>query len=445
MGLKDRLIEINKNLKIENGYSPKSLSYISTDISSNIAFNNAAMIYDTNDAKKFIKTSSDKEKFERELLYLLKERLKNQKEFFFSSFTDSRGREQYRDKVFFQLKNIIDEKYPYTDFKISQELIESALAEIFGLGVLEKYLSDKTITDIFIQNTEMLVIRDGIKKYLGKVFKSIDDVYLIIDKIKISSGKTVDQRVPFLNTDLYDGSRCSIVIPPIADKVYITIRVFNCLEFELEDLFRIGMFDEQVFKLLNQIVFEKKNILISGSMGSGKTTMLNTLAKLIPKGEIINIIQDLPEIRLANHPYTRMLTTRPKSREIDNEINQDRLVFETLRMKADRIIVGEVRDYMAAYQLLAALNTGHRGSFSTIHADSSYDALLRLEMLAMEYRSNLDNLVIKKIVARAVDIVIFLSIELDENLNIKNRKIKELVMVDNELNERGDYKLTHLL
>jgi len=441
MGLRDRLIEINKSLKIESECKESKCSYY--DDSGNL--HSPASVSECNFLSGIEKGWEDKEKFEREILLLLKERIKNKKEFFSGNLAEGSGSEHYRDKLFFQIKNIINEKYPFTDFEITQKFLESALSEVFGLGILEKYLLDKTITDIFIQDTEMLVIKDGTKQYLGKVFNSLDDVYLIIDRIKIGSGKTVDQRAPFLNTDLYDGSRCSVVIPPVSDKIYITIRVFNCIDFELEDLLRAGMFDAQVLKLLKKIVLDKKNILISGSMGSGKTTLLNTLAKLIPKSEIINIIQDLPEIKLACHPYTRMLTTRPKSREADNEISQDRLVFETLRMKADRIIVGEVRDYMAAYQMLAALNTGHRGSFSTIHADSSYDALIRLEMLAMEYRSNLSNLVVKKIVARAVDIVIFLEIESDENLNIKSRKIKELVFVDSKLNERGDYKLTHLL
>jgi pilus assembly protein CpaF len=179
-------------------------------------------------------------------------------------------------------------------------------------------------------------------------------------------------------------------------------------------------------------------------MGSGKTTLLNTLAKLIPEAEIINIIQDLPEIKLKKHPYVRMLTTRPKSREVDNEINQEKLVFETLRMKADRIIVGEVRDYMAAYQMLQALNTGHRGSFSTIHADSGYDALLRLETLAMEYRYNLSDHIVKKIVARAIDTVVYLEYEKDKNQNIKNRRISEFIGVDSGLDERGDYRLEYL-
>ena len=323
---------------------------------------------------------------EEEIISLLKEKIRKDKNFFNNLFLN---KEDYRDKLFSLINELINSSYPYFDFQNSSSLVERAVAQVFGLGLLETYLSDKSVTDIFIQNKEMLIIRNGIKEYLGEVYNSLEEVYLIIDRIKLNSGKTVDQRVPFLNTELYDGSRCSIVIPPVSDKVYISIRVFNCLDFNLEDLLRLGMFDSSKFSILKSFIEEKKNILIAGSMGSGKTTLLNTLAKLIPKSEIINVIQDLPEIKLSEHPYVRLLTTRPKAREIDNEISQDRLVFETLRMKADRIIVGEVRDYMAAYQMLQALNTGHRGSFSTIHADSSYDALIKLEMLSMEYKPNL--------------------------------------------------------
>jgi pilus assembly protein CpaF len=378
---------------------------------------------------------------EEEIISLLKEKIRKDKNFFNNLFLN---KEDYKDKLFSLINELINSSYPYFDFQVSSSLIERAVAEVFGLGLLEKYLSDKSVTDIFIQNKEMLIIRNGIKEYLGEVYNSLEEVYLIIDRIKINSGKTVDQRVPFLNTELYDGSRCSIVIPPVSDKIYISIRVFNCLDFNLEDLLKLGMFDLSKFSILKSFIEGKKNILIAGSMGSGKTTLLNTLAKLIPKSEIINVIQDLPEIKLSEHPYVRLLTTRPKAREVDNEINQDRLVFETLRMKADRIIVGEVRDYMAAYQMLQALNTGHRGSFSTIHADSSYDALIKLEMLSMEYKPNLSHEVIKKIISRAIDVVLFLECQRDKNLNVTNRKIKEIVLVDSELSERGDYKLTLL-
>lgn len=378
---------------------------------------------------------------EKEIITAVKDKVKNDKDFL-NSF--SLNRAEYKDKLFVLINSEIYRRFPLLEFEVSQDFLEYAISEIFGLGVLEKYLSDKKVTDIFIQDREMLVISNGEKKHLGEVFGSIDEVLLIIDRIKASSGKTVDQRMPFLNTELYDGSRCSIVIPPVSDRIYISIRVFNCLDFELQDLLELGMFNNKIFNVLKGLIQDKKNILIAGSMGSGKTTLLNTLAKLIPKSEIINIIQDLPEIKLDSHPYVRMLTTRPKSREADNEISQDRLVYETLRMKADRIIVGEVRDCMAAYQMLQALNTGHRGSFSTIHSDSAYDGLLRLEMLAMEYKSNLSNSVVKKIVSRAIDTVLFLECEKDENLNIKNRKISEIVLVDKNLNEAGDYKLSCL-
>lgn len=378
---------------------------------------------------------------EKELMGLLKERIKKDNGFFAGSFS---GRQGYTEKIYLLTEDILKNRYPGIMPEIEDSFIEKAVSDIFGLGILEKYLSDRTVTDIFIQDTEMIIIQNGIKTFLGEVFDSIDDVYLLIDRIKLGSGKTVDQRIPFLNTDLYDGSRCSIVIPPVSDRVYISIRVFNCRDFELEDLMGLGMFEVNTLNMLREFVAGSKNIIIAGSMGSGKTTLLNSLARLIPANEIISLIQDLPEIRLSRHRYLRMLTTRPKTREVDFEINQEKLLFETLRMKADRIIVGEVRDYMAAYQMLQALNTGHRGSFSTIHADSSYDALLRIEMLAMEYRPNLSSSIVKKIVSRAIDIVIFLEPEKDVQMNIRNRKIKEIMAVGAELNDRGDYSLKRL-
>lgn len=353
-------------------------------------------------------------------------------------------RDDFKDKLYLLISDEIEREYPYFNYDVDDSLVEATVSEVFGLGILEKFLQDKMVTDILIQDKEMVIIRNGKKEHLGEVFSNLEEVYLIIDRIKSYTGKTIDQRVPFLNTELYDGSRCSVVIPPISDKVYISIRVFNSLDFELRDLLELGMFDEKGFCILNQLVCDKKNILISGSMGSGKTTLLNTMAKLIPKSEFINIIQDVPEIKLSEHPYVRMLTTRPRSREIDNEINQDKLVFETLRMKADRIIVGEVRDSMAAYQLLQALNTGHRGSFSTIHADSAYDALLRLETLAMEYKPNISNHVVKKLICRAIDAVLFLECEKDKDLNVVNRKLKEILSIESDLDKRGDYKLEYL-
>jgi pilus assembly protein CpaF len=383
----------------------------------------------------------DGTKYEDELLSALKERVKKDNDFFAGSFE---GRQGYQSKICLLARDILQQQYQGVVPEVSGQFIENAVSSIFGLGVLERYLQDGRITDIFIQDTEMIIIKDGIKVFLGKVFEDIEEVMLLIDRIKLSSGKSVDQRMPFLNTDLYDGSRCSIIIPPVSDRIYISIRVFNCRDFALEDLMRLGMFDLGILDLLKDFVAKKKNIIISGSMGSGKTTLLSSLARLIPENEIISLIQDLPEIKLAGHRYLRMLTTRPKTRETDFEINQERLLFETLRMKADRIIVGEVRDSTAAYQMLQALNTGHRGSFSTIHADSAYDALLRIEMLAMEHGPNLSSGIVKKIVSRAIDIVIFLEPQKDGDNNIAARKIKEIIEVGQTLDSRGDYSLSQL-
>jgi len=378
---------------------------------------------------------------EKEIINIVKKKIKKDELFLNNSFFN---REDFKGKLYILLKDEIEKKYPYYDFEVEENLINKTISEIFGLGILEDFLQDKLVTDIFIQDNEMIIIRNGIKEYLGKTFNSLDDVYLIIDRIKSNTGKTVDQRIPFMNTELYDGSRCSIVIPPISDRVYISIRVFNCIDFNLEDLLKSNMFDKKYYEILKDLVNKRSNILIVGSMGSGKTTLLNTLAKLIPRNEFINIIQDVPEIKLKEHPFVRMLCTRTKSRESDNEINQDRLVFETLRMKADRIILGEVRDSMAAYQMLQALNIGHRGSFSTIHADSAFDSLLRLETLAMEYKINISNYVVKKMISRAIDVILFLECEKDQNFNIYNRKLREIALLDNNLSEGGDYKLEYL-
>ena len=215
---------------------------------------------------------------EKEIIGLIKKRIKSDEFFVNNGFFN---RDDFRSKLYVLLKDEIEKRYPYSDFNIEEDLVNKALSEIFGLGILEKFLQDRMVTDIFIQDNEMIVIRNGVKEYLGEVFNSLDEVYLIIDRIKSNTGKTVDQRIPFLNTELYDGSRCSIVIPPISDRVYVSIRVFNCIDFNLEDLLDLNMFDKKAYDILRDLVEKRKNILIAGSMGSGKTTLLNTLAKLI--------------------------------------------------------------------------------------------------------------------------------------------------------------------
>ena len=196
---------------------------------------------------------------EKEIVSLVKKKIKNDNYFVKGNFLN---RDYFKDKLYVLLKDEIERKYEYFDFDIKDELINELLSEVFGLGVLEKFLQDKEVTDIFIQDDEMIIIKNGIKKYLGKVFANIDEVYLIVDRIKNNTGKTVDQRIPFLNTELYDGSRCSIIIPPVSDRVYVSIRVFNCIDFELEDLLKLNMFTKKHYDILKDLINKKKNILI---------------------------------------------------------------------------------------------------------------------------------------------------------------------------------------
>ena len=201
------------------------------------------------------------EEQEKSIIGGIKDRIKKGNVFFNKAgFYD---REDFKDKLYVMINSEIENRYPFSDYEIEDRLIERMLSEIFGLGILERYMQDRMVTDIFIQDKEMIVIKSGVKEYLGEVFSSLEEVYLIIDRIKDSSGKTVDQRIPFLNTELYDGSRCQVVIPPVSDKVYISIRVFNCIDFKIEDLLRLGMFDSKRFKILKNFVEERKNILMS--------------------------------------------------------------------------------------------------------------------------------------------------------------------------------------
>lgn len=236
---------------------------------------------------RMIKNIDVDTRIKREVIEMVKTSIKKDDHLTSNAFFN---RKDFKDKLYILLNKKLQMKYPDISYQVDDDLLNLTLAEIFGLGILEKYLQDERVTDIFIQDTEMIIIRNGIKEYLGEVFKCLDDVYLIIDRIKNHTGKTIDQRTPFLNTELYEGSRCSIVIPPASDRVYISIRVFNCIDFKLKDLLKLGMFDQKEMDLLIKFVADQKNILIVGAMGSGKTTLLNTMAKLIPENEFISII-----------------------------------------------------------------------------------------------------------------------------------------------------------
>jgi pilus assembly protein CpaF len=253
--------------------------------------------------------------------------------------------------------------------------------EVLGLGPIEPLLKDDTVSDILV-NTERMVFveRFGRVEETPIRFRDARHLLRIINKIVSRVGRRVDESHPMVDARLPDGSRVNAVIPPIAvDGPLLSIRKFARIPFSLERLVMVGTLTKEVASLLEAIVAGKRNVLISGGTGSGKTTLLNAMSQAIGERERVITIEDAAELQLQQRHVARM-ETRPASIEGKGEILQRDLVKNALRMRPDRIIVGEVRAG-EAFDMLQAMNTGHEGSMTTIHANTPRDALSRLEQM----------------------------------------------------------------
>ncbi len=290
---------------------------------------------------------------------------------------------------------------------IERKLLASEIQdEVLGLGPLEPFLQDPTISDILVNNYKKVYIeRFGKLELTGARFK--DDAHLrrIIDKIVSFVGRRIDESSPMVDARLKDGSRVNAIIPPLAlDGPVLSIRRFSVDPLELEDLIELKTLVPGLGLLLQGIVKAKLNVLISGGTGSGKTTMLNVLSRFIPENERIVVIEDAAELQLKQEHVVR-LETRPPNIEGKGEVTQRDLVKNSLRMRPDRIIVGEVRG-QESLDMLQAMNTGHEGSLTTIHANSPRDALLRLETMVAMANFDIPSEFIRRYVSSALDIVI---------------------------------------
>jgi pilus assembly protein CpaF len=258
-------------------------------------------------------------------------------------------------------------------------LVEEILDEVMGLGPLEPLLKDPTISDILV-NTHALVFVERAGQLQETAVRFKDDKHLlrIIDKIVSAVGRRVDESQPWVDARLADGSRVNALIPPCAvDGPLLSIRKFAKMPFTVDRLIEIGSMTREMAEVLRAIVHTRLNVLISGGTGSGKTTMLNALSSYISNRERIVTIEDTAELQLQQIHIARM-ETRPSNVEGKGEVTQRDLVRNALRMRPDRIIVGEVRG-AEVLDMLQAMNTGHEGSMTTIHANSPRDALSRLE------------------------------------------------------------------
>jgi pilus assembly protein CpaF len=322
------------------------------------------------------------------------------------------------------------------------ELLRTISDDLFGLGCIEGFLRDEDVTDILIEDTKALLVYGAHRAQVVECFTGVEEVRRVIDRITGLAGKRVDASVPFCDCCLDDGSRCHIIIPPAADRTYITIRKHKCMDLTITDWIASGIMPVDVAEILQSAVASKKNILISGGTGAGKTTLLNSLAKLFQTDQIIITLEDTIELNLSL-PHVRRLLTRDKSVEGVDRISYSQLLKNALRMNPDRLIMGEVRD-SAAYDLLHALNIGHKGSISTLHANSTTDALWRLENLAMQGSTNLQLNAIRRQVARVIDLVVQLKgCEYEENIYV-DRKFVEIAKVKNDLAQNGEYDLEAL-
>jgi pilus assembly protein CpaF len=287
-----------------------------------------------------------------------------------------------------------------------ERMVEEIRNEVFGLGPLEPLLADPTISDILVNGYEKVYIeRGGLLEKTGITFDDEGHLRRIIDRIVSRVGRRVDESSPLVDARLLDGSRVNVIIPPLAlDGPTVSIRRFGGHTLTRESLVENGTLTPDMLDLIEACVAGKLNILISGGTGAGKTTLLNLVAGFISSRDRIVTIEDAAELRLHQDHVVR-LETRPPNIEGSGEIRQRQLVTNALRMRPDRIIVGEVRG-SEAVDMLQAMNTGHEGSLTTIHANTPRDALSRLETMIAMAELNLPDKAVRQQIASAINIIV---------------------------------------
>ena len=285
-------------------------------------------------------------------------------------------------------------------------LCREVLHEVFGLGPLEPLLQDPTISDILVNtHRQVYVERGGLLELTNVTFKDAAHLRHIIDKIVSNVGRRIDESSPMCDARLEDGSRVNVVIPPLAvDGSILSIRRFGRVPIGVDRLLALRTITSPMMDLLQGAVRARLNIIVSGGTGAGKTTLLNALSSVISGGERIVTIEDSAELQLQQ-PHVVRLECRPPNVEGKGAVRQRELVINSLRMRPDRIVLGEVRGG-EALDMLQAMNTGHDGSLTTIHANSPRDAVSRLETMSLMADVNLPEKAIRQQIASAVSIIL---------------------------------------
>jgi pilus assembly protein CpaF len=314
--------------------------------------------------------------------------------------------QKLRNEVRSALMSLLDAEQTLLSSIERQQITDEVLDEVFGLGPLEPLLQDATISDILVNTHKQVYIeRRGQLELTNVTFKDNGHLLRIIDKIVSQVGRRVDESSPMVDARLSDGSRVNAIIPPLAvDGPLLSIRRFGTDKLMPADLVARQSMTQGMLELLEAAVRSRLNIIVAGGTGSGKTTMLNALSAFISPKERVVTIEDAAELQLKQ-PHLARLETRPPNLEGEGAIRQRELLVNSLRMRPDRIVIGECRGE-EALDMLQAMNTGHDGSMTTIHANSPRDVITRMEVMVTLANGNLHLTAIRQQIASAVDLIV---------------------------------------
>ncbi|MCM8801107.1 MAG: Flp pilus assembly complex ATPase component TadA [Candidatus Omnitrophica bacterium] len=376
-------------------------------------------------------------------------------------FSNLKKTKELKDRAEIMISNFLAEESGgfISSPEVRKKLVKEILDEALGLGPLEDLLADPTITDIMVNNKdEVYIERNGKLELTSKKFISNEQVKVIIERIIAPIGRRIDESVPMVDARLPDGSRVNAIIPPLSlTGPTLTIRKFRKEKFKCEELVKINTLSVEMAEFLKACVLARKNIIISGGTGSGKTTVLNVLSEFIPDSERIVTIEDAAELKLHQEHWVR-LESRPPNIEGKGAITVRDLFRNTLRMRPDRIIIGECRG-VETLDMLQAMNTGHDGSMTTIHANSTHDVLVRLDSMILMSGVELPIRAIREMVASTIDLIVHTArlsdgtrkiVQITElagirdeiNVNLQDIFIFRQTGIDNKGNILGNFRAT---
>lgn len=353
----------------------------------------------------------------------------------------SEAKELVHNRTFLEhtIQKLLQQLRVRLDEKERQEVVEAVVNRVRGFGPLQELIYRPDITEIMVNGPKSVFVEKSGKLTSTDVqFYDDTDLLQTINKIVSAVGRHIDESSPMVDARLPDGSRVNAIIPPLSlNGPVLTIRKFSRVPFTLDRLVEMRTISADLARTLESLVKNRKNILIVGGTGSGKTSTLNALTKAVPTDQRLITIEDLAELQLQ-HPNVVGLEARPPSGEGHGEVTIRTLLRNALRMRPDRIIIGEIRG-AEALDMLQAMNTGHDGSLTTIHANAALEGLIRLETLAITADANLPLKAIRQQIRHAIDVIVFQQRTADGT-----RKIRSVSTLAAEADEEGNYQLQHL-